>query len=99
MRLPRSRFTVQGLIILVALVRPVTAQDREPLRRQVERTDLYGDPLPPGAVARIGTLRDNFGFKTGDIVLSPDGKALTATSSFWLLPLRLWDVETGRVPP
>ena len=61
------------------------------------RLDLYGDPLPPGAVARLGTLRDNIGDQSSDIVLSPDGKSVTATSGFFHIPLRLWDVSTGRV--
>jgi WD40 repeat protein len=60
------------------------------------RTDLYGDSLPPGAIARIGTLRDNIGEMSGDIVLSPDGKIITATSGWFVIPLRLWDLETGR---
>ena len=50
------------------------------------RTDLYGDPLPPGAIARLGTLRDNIGEMSGDIVLSPDGKTITATSAWFRAP-------------
>src|SRR5439155_2599505 len=40
------------------------------------RTDLYGDPLPEGAVARIGTsrLRDSAG--TTVIAFSQDGRRL-----------------------
>ena len=58
---------------------------------------LYGDPLPPGAISRLGTLRDNIGEISGDIVLSPDGKSVIATSASFSIPLRLWDVETGCV--
>ena len=71
---------------------------RSPVRLRPARTDLYGDTLPPGAVARLGTLRDCIVGPSGDIVLSPDGKSITATTGgWWSLPLRLWDVETGRV--
>ena len=73
------------------------AEQRKTGVAQTVRTDLYGDPLPPGAVARLGTLRDNIGEMSGDIVLSADGKTITATSEGLVIPLRLWDVETGRV--
>ena len=73
------------------------AENRKNAEAAAVRTDLYGDPLPPGAVARLGTLRDNIGEISGDIVLSPDGKTVTATSAWFTIPLRLWDMETGRV--
>jgi WD40 repeat protein len=65
--------------------------------RRGAATDLYGDPLPPGAIARLGTLRDNIGEISSDVVLSPDGTTVTATSTFFASPLRLWDTTTGRV--
>ena len=30
-------------------------------------------------------------------MLSPDGKSVTATSTFFDIPLKLWDVSTGQV--
>src|SRR5438105_4925116 len=52
----------------------VAARPAEP--RLEPRTDLYGDPLPEGAVARIGTsrLRDSAG--TTVIAFSQDGRRL-----------------------
>ena len=60
--------------------------------------DAYGDPLPPGAIARLGTLR----FKhtslqnapVGDAVFSPDGSKIASLSMY--SKLWLWDTATGK---
>jgi RNA polymerase sigma factor (sigma-70 family) len=56
--------------------------------------DRYGDPLPQGAIARLGTLR----FRTeaeraNDLAFAPDGKtiAVASMSGVWL-----FDAATGR---
>lgn len=57
------------------------------------RVDQYGDPLPAGALARIGTAR----FRTDETVtgvrFSPDGKTL---ASFGYDAVVLWDSRTGK---
>src|SRR5262249_49005276 len=50
------------------------------------RTDRLGDPLPPGAVARLGSIRFHH---ESPVAFSPDGKIL-ATGS------RLREVASGR---
>jgi WD40 repeat protein len=57
-------------------------------------TDLYGDPLPPRAVARLGTMRLRHAHGIGDTALSADGKTLATGSRF---DLRLWDVASGKL--
>lgn len=58
------------------------------------RTDLHGDPLPPGAIARLGSLRLVQGGRAYHIAASPDGKLLAAGDEHG--KLRLWDVASGR---
>jgi WD40 repeat protein len=63
---------------------------------QSARTDRYGDPLPPGAVARLGTLRFRDVQSFEALAYSPDGRYLaTATSSYGRV--HFWDVATGKI--
>jgi RNA polymerase sigma factor (sigma-70 family) len=57
------------------------------------RTDLYGDPLPPGALARLGTIQQRF--DGGVLAWTSDGRTLVACNrdrSF-----RWWDARTGKL--
>jgi RNA polymerase sigma factor (sigma-70 family) len=58
-------------------------------------TDRHGDPLPPGAIARLGTMRLRHGDTVHQVSLSPDGRALAAACMNY--NFYLWDVATGRV--
>jgi len=59
-------------------------------------TDFYGDPLPAGALARLGTTRFR---RAGDwgkgLALTPDGAMLIAASDSHALIC--WDTATGRL--
>ncbi len=62
-------------------------------QEKTQRADLYGDPLPAGAIARLGSLRLRpivFGHRVG---FSPDSKIVASTS--WG-GVDLWDVATGQ---
>ena len=63
----------------------------------IPQVDALGDPLPRGAVARIGSQRAWIGEGSSRVIFSPDGKYITATSAFIRLSLRLWDANTGKV--
>lgn len=52
--------------------------------------DLFGDPLPPGAVTCLGTMRLRNAFC---MAFSSDGKTI-ATAKLHII--HLWDAETGK---
>src|SRR5262245_38991323 len=54
---------------------------------------LPGDPLPPGAVARLGTVRLRHSTVIQSIGFTRDGNTLASLSYDGL---RLWDPATGR---
>src|SRR5262245_54495473 len=63
--------------------------------KQQLRPDRLGDPLPPGAIARVGTAR----LWNGNGYLPPaftrDGKILASHDGHSVV--RLWDAATGKL--
>jgi RNA polymerase sigma factor (sigma-70 family) len=68
----------------------------EPPEKKAERTDALGDPLPAGAVARLGSLRLYHDGSVRRVVLSPDGKWVVASDQ---TGNRIWDARTGKELP
>ncbi|MCI0456897.1 MAG: sigma-70 family RNA polymerase sigma factor [Gemmataceae bacterium] len=58
--------------------------------------DAAGDPLPPGARLRLGTVRLRHGGAVNAIVWAPDGKWVASAGGFSDRTVRLWDPATGK---
>jgi WD40 repeat protein len=66
----------------------------EELRHFGPRVDAVGDPLPEGALARIGTVRLRQPSEVCSVAFSPDGKLLATGGRYD--GVRLWDSTTGK---
>jgi WD40 repeat protein len=58
------------------------------------RVDRYGDPLPAGALVRIGTVRSREASLVKSICVSPDGKVLVSID--FANTARVWDLTSGK---
>lgn len=61
--------------------------------REGRAADRPGDPLPPGAVARLGTVRFRGDGWVRTMCYAPDGKTLASSGS---RTIYLWDAVTGK---
>ena len=56
-------------------------------------SDFYGDPLPPGALARMGSMR-LVHFMAHTVAFSPDSKILASSG---MEEIRIWEKATGKL--
>jgi WD40 repeat protein len=84
----------RGLLLAVFLLNivvpfgPVSSTQGQ----QPAKTDAFGDPLPAGAVARMGSIRFRDGLR--GMAFGPEGKTLTTGTG---RSLRFWDARTGKL--
>jgi WD40 repeat protein len=74
------------LLLASVLVTPAGAAD--------PRTDVYGDPLPDGALARLGTVRWRAGGPIALAAFLPDGKSVLTVNQDRVA--QVWDRDSGK---
>jgi RNA polymerase sigma factor (sigma-70 family) len=105
MVLTRVKFALVALLFAglavtaagVALSRAPVPPPREAppqARHETERLDRFGDPLPTGALARLGTVRFRLGGWGESVLFTPDGQRLISADGG--RGPRVWEVSTGR---
>src|SRR5437660_1574684 len=79
-----------AVLLLLLLGGLAHAEDRPAVR-----VDRQGDPLPEGALARLGTTRLRVGDRDFSVAVSPDGKVLAGGSASG--SIHLWDASGRRL--
>src|SRR6266851_7570737 len=100
MSYPRGYLSLLGCLALAlsetAHCESLVSEDRKPPASEEARTDSQGDPLPPAAIARLGTVRLRHIVRDGSgaacVVFSPDGRKLVSGGDVGPC---MWDVATG----
>ena len=81
------------LVIGSGLLAQNRKQEQTPAPEKRVRNDLHGDPLPQGAVTRLGTLRYRAPAEIVALGYAPDGKTIAVSSYAGLF---LFDAASGK---
>src|SRR5262245_8789298 len=86
--------TLRCFLIVVLAVSQRASGQPPPGDGPVPRRDALGDPLPVGAVARLGTIRLTHAGSVSAVTFAPDGRLLASTGQDGAV--RLWETATGK---
>ncbi len=82
-----------GVSRYIAVESPKAEPNEAPADRAEARKDRYDDPLPPGAMARLGTVRQRA--PDSQVAVTADGKEIVAVGD--QLTVRRFDAQTGEL--
>ena len=85
----------RAIVLLVCLLASAPPRSDAAETSTSPRTDAAGDPLPPSAVARLGTLRWAHGTEVDYTAYLPDGREVLTVDNAGLF--RIWEKETGKL--
>jgi WD40 repeat protein len=97
-----SRMSFVLFLILALVGRPQPVQGAPPAgatpaaANPVAHHDLVGDPLPRGAIARLGSIRLRHAGPVDAAVFSPDGRWL-ASHAQWESFIAVWETASGKL--
>jgi len=90
-----QKVTRSSLLWLAGLGLALSVQaDTPPAAGNAARVDAYGDPLPAGAVARLGTIRWRHNNTIIFVAYSPDGKEIVTVCQDGIA--HVWDAASGK---
>jgi WD40 repeat protein len=83
-----ARKSSSSLLFLLLLISPALRA------AELARVDVHGDPLPPGALARLGTVRWRAGDTIAFAAYLPDGRQMVAVSQDYVA--HVWETTSGK---
>jgi RNA polymerase sigma factor (sigma-70 family) len=83
-----------GLAVGTRAAAPATPPHGPGAADEEAKTDLLGDPLPRGALLRLGTVRQRHAVATSRAAFTPDGKTVLVSDMGGRVIY--WDVATGK---
>lgn len=93
---PRRNQLAGLLTVFLTVSGSTDALGQQKPSEPVVRTDRYGDPLPPRALARFGTMRFRQGGDVNALAFSRDGKFLFSAGGFSDRATHQWETATGK---